>query len=99
MVRGGGRTHDSTKSPEDSLMSTQEESDDISFRVSKLEDLFKGPMRTDELFNLEEMMVKRTGNMDNKMDNMDKIEERMGHVEENGIKMQKRTGHMENNIV
>ena len=47
---------------------TQEESDDISFKVSKFKDLFKGSVKTIALFNLEESIKK-------------KIEERMVHIE------------------
>lgn len=77
MERGGGITHTHSKPPEDSPM-TQEESDDIFFRVSKLEDLIRGYERTINLFNLEERMDKKIE------EGMEHMEERIGHkIEEN----------------
>ena len=60
---GGERTQALAKPLEDSPM-IQEENNDISFRVSKLEDLFKGSVRIFDLFNLEKRMEKRMGNME-----------------------------------
>ena len=63
MERGGGRNHNPTTPPKYSPM-TQEENDNISSRVFKLEDMFKGSMRTVDSFNLEEMIEKRMRNME-----------------------------------
>ena len=85
MEMGGGRTQNLDKQPKESPL-TLEESDDIYFRVSKLEDLFKRSVRTVDLFNLGERMEKRMKNIGNKMDN---VEERMGHMEEDIEHMEK----------
>ena len=89
---GNGITYIPTKPPNDSSM-THEESDDLSFWASNLEelvkgfkveldDLKKGFVRTIDLFNLEEMIERK---MEKRMENMDtKMEERM-HYKENTL--------------
>ena len=55
MVKGGGIIYTLDKPLEDSPM-TQEESEDLSFQVSQLEDLIKAYARIINLFNIEDMM-------------------------------------------
>ena len=77
--KGGGIIHTLDKPLEDSS-STHEENEDLSFRVSQLEDMIKGYVRMVDLFNLEERMEKRMGHMENNMEHRDtKMEERIGH--------------------
>lgn len=76
--KGGGIIHSTTKRPKDSSM-TYDESEDLSYRVSKLEDLIRGSnMRMIDLVNLEErmghMVEERIGKLENKMEeNMARI--------------------------
>ena len=66
--KGGGTNHTPLKSPEDSPL-TYDESEDLSFLISKLEDMIKGCLKTIDLLNLEERM----GHMENMMEENMKI--------------------------
>ena len=54
--KGSGKNHTPLKPPEDSSP-TYEEKEDISFRVSKLEDMIKGSVKIDDFVKLEEKMA------------------------------------------
>ena len=51
-----GKNHTQIKPPEDSSL-TYDEMEDISFRVSKLEDMIKGNVKIDYLVKLENKMA------------------------------------------
>ena len=67
--KGGGRIHTPSKPPKDSSMA-YDESEDLSYWMSKLEDLIKSFVRMIDLVNLEESM----GHMENE------IEENMASI-------------------
>ena len=69
----GGNIHTPIKSPKDSSL-TNNESEYLSFRVSKLEYLIKGSMRMIDLVNVENNMEERMGHMESNM---------MGHMDIN----------------
>ena len=58
--KGSGKNHTPLKTPEDSSSTYDEmedEMEDISFKVSKLEDMMKGNVKMDDLVKLENKMV------------------------------------------
>lgn len=65
-----GKNHTPLKPLEDSSL-TYDESEDLSFRVSKLEDMIKESVKTIDLLNLKDKIM---GHIDNKIDvNMKRI--------------------------
>ena len=54
--KGSGKNHTPLKIPDDSS-STYEEMEDISFRVSKLEDMIKGNVKIEDFAILEKNMA------------------------------------------
>ena len=54
--KGSGRNHTPLKPPEDSS-STYDQMEDISFRVSKLEDMIKANVKIDDFSKLEKNMA------------------------------------------
>ena len=73
------------KPPKGSTM-IHEGSEDISFRMSQLEKIFKGMVRTLDLYNmenkLEESMETNMGNLEKNLEtNMGNLEKNMGNLE------------------
>ena len=56
--KGSGKNHTPLKPPKDSS-STYDEMEDISFRMSKLEDMIKGNVKMDVLVKLENKMASK----------------------------------------
>ena len=56
--KGSGKNHTPPKPPKDSSP-TYDEMEDISFRVSKLEDIIKGNVKMNDLVKLENKMVSK----------------------------------------
>ena len=56
--KGSGKNQTPLKLPED-LSPTYDEMEDISFRVSKLEDMIKGNVKIDNLVKLENNMASK----------------------------------------
>ena len=56
LPKGSGKNHLPLKPPKDSSL-TYEEVEDISFRVSKLEDMIKGNVKIDDFAELEKKMA------------------------------------------
>ena len=56
--KGSGNNHTPLKPTEDSSM-TYDEMEDISFRVSKLEDMIKGNVKIDDFSKLEKKMASK----------------------------------------
>ena len=54
-LKGSGKNHTPLKTPEDSFL-TYGEMEDVSFRVSKLEDMIKGSVKMDNFVKLENKM-------------------------------------------
>jgi hypothetical protein len=70
--KGGGRIHIPIKPAEDSSP-TYEASEDLSFQVSKLEDLIKGSVRMIDLVNLEKSIIHMENNMEKNMERIVKL--------------------------
>ena len=56
--KGSGKNHTPLKTPKDSSVK-YDEMEDISFRVSKLEDMIKGNVKINDLVKLENMMASK----------------------------------------
>ena len=56
--KGTGKNHTPLKPPEDSSLA-YDETEDISFRLSKLEDMIKGNVEMDDLVKLENKMASK----------------------------------------